>query len=556
MMQREQYEVSIGSEKRVYPAGTTYGEIAQDYQEAFQHDIILAYTGERLHELSKTLESDCEMNFLTTETTIGHNTYKRSMSMLYVKAVYDVMGHQNMDKVRMLFAVGSGYYSIIDGNAIIDETFVLKIKQRMQELIEEDVVLEKRSVHTDEAIQLFGGYGMKDKEKLFKYRRVSKVNIYKINGFEDYYYGYMVPSTKYLKYFDLKLFEDGIVLQMPKKDAPTVVPEFTYSPKLFQVQKEAILWGDVQDIETVGDLNECITKGEARELILVHEALQEKRIAEIASEIASMKHKKFILVAGPSSSGKTTFSHRLSIQLRANGLKPHPIAVDNYFVNREQTPRDANGQYNFECIEAIDVAQLNQDLTALLQGEEVEIPSFNFKKGRREYRGNILKLGGNDVLVIEGIHGLNDALTYQLPQENKYKIYISALTQLNIDEHNRIPTTDGRLLRRMVRDARTRGTSAKATIAMWPSVRKGEQEYIFPYQEEADVMFNSALIYELAVLKQFAEPILFGIEKDCPEYTEAKRLLKFLDYFVGVPSDYIPMNSLLKEFIGKGCFDI
>lgn len=548
--------VTVGDEQRAYEVGTTFGKIVEDYQKEFQYDIVLVYVEGRLQELNKTLQEDCELRFITTETVIGHNTYLRSMCMLYVKAVYDVLGYSNVNKVRMLFAVGSGYYSTIDGQEYVDDTFVAKVKLRMEELVEQNLPITKRSVHTDEAIRLFGNLGMKDKERLFKYRRVSKVNLYQIDGFQDYYYGYMVPSTGYLKYYDLELFEGGIVLQMPKIEEPTVVPEFTYSPKLFQVQMESTKWGDIQDIETVGDLNECITKGDPRELILVHEALQEKKIADIAEEIASQKNKKFILVAGPSSSGKTTFSHRLSIQLKVNGLNPHPIAVDNYFVNRENTPLDADGKYNFECIEAIDTEQLNKDLTDLLAGKKVEMPVFNFKKGIREYHGDFLELGEHDVLVIEGIHGLNDALTYQLPKENKYKIYISALTQLNIDEHNRIPTTDGRLLRRMVRDARTRGTSAKATIAMWKSVRKGEQENIFTYQEEADVMFNSALIYEFAVLKQFAEPILFGIEKDCPEYVEAKRLLKFLDYFVGIPTDYIPMNSLLKEFIGKGCFDI
>jgi uridine kinase len=284
--------------------------------------------------------------------------------------------------------------------------------------------------------------------------------------------------------------------------------------------------------------------------------LQEKRIGDIARTIVDRKDVKFVLIAGPSSSGKTTFSHRLSIQLRAHGMKPHPIAVDNYFVDRAHTPLDQDGKPNFECLEAIDVKLFNENLVDLLAGKEVELPTYNFKTGKREYNGETLKLGEQDVLVIEGIHCLNDALTYQLAKENKFKIYISALTQLNIDEHNRIPTTDGRLLRRMVRDARTRGTSARKTISMWESVRRGEEENIFPYQEEADVMFNSALIYELAVLKQYAEPVLFGIEKDCEEYIEAKRLLKFLDYFVGIGSEHVPANSLLKEFIGGGCFYI
>ena len=299
-----------------------------------------------------------------------------------------------------------------------------------------------------------------------------------------------------------------------------------------------------------------MTKGNPQELILVQEALQEKKIADIAAQIASKPDKKFVLIAGPSSSGKTTFSHRLSVQLRVNGLIPHPLAVDNYFVNREDTPLDEEGKPNYECLEAVDIAKLNEDLTGLLEGKTVEIPSFNFKLGKREYKGNYMTLGENDILVLEGIHCLNDALTIGLPKEKKFKIYISALTQLNIDEHNRIPSTDGRLLRRIVRDARTRGTSAKDTIAMWKSVRRGEESNIFPYQEEADVMFNSALLYELAVLKQYAEPVLFGIEKNCEEYVEAKRLLKFLDYFVAIGSEAIPKNSLLREFIGGGCFDL
>ena len=379
---------------------------------------------------------------------------------------------------------------------------------------------------------------------------------YSMNEFEDYYYGYMVPDASYLPYFELHLYDEGFVIQMPEKDAPTVVPSFRPQHKLFQVLKESTKWGDIQNIETVGALNDKITNGDIQDMILVQEAMQEKKIAEIAEMIANKSDIKFVLIAGPSSSGKTTFSHRLSIQLRANGLVPHPIAVDNYFVEREKTPKDKDGNYNFECLEAIDAELFNQDMLDLLSGKEVALPTFNFKTGKREYSGETKKLGEQDVLVMEGIHCLNDAMTYKLSKENKFKIYISALTQLNIDEHNRIPTTDGRLIRRMVRDARTRGASAKQTIAMWPSVRKGEEENIFPYQEDADVMFNSALIYELAVLKLYAEPILFGIEKDCEEYVEAKRLLKFLDYFIGVGSENIPANSLLREFVGGGCFNV
>ena len=326
----------------------------------------------------------------------------------------------------------------------------------------------------------------------------------------------------------------------------------TYNP--FAVQKGEL--GKMLEIDTIGALNDAIAAGKTQQMILTQEALFEERIGRLAEEIVSAKDRKFIMIAGPSSSGKTTFSHRLSIQLAAHGMKPHPIAVDNYFVNREDTPRDENGNYNYECLEAIDVELFNRDMNALLKGERVELPRFNFKLGKREYKGDFLQMQPNDILVIEGIHGLNDRLSYSLPTESKFKIYISALTQLNIDEHNRIPTTDGRLIRRIVRDNRTRGTSAKATIAMWPSVRRGEDENIFPYQEQADAMFNSALLYELAVLKLYAEPVLFQIGPDEPEYQEAKRLLKFLDYFVGIPSEDIPKNSILREFVGGSCFDV
>jgi uridine kinase len=312
----------------------------------------------------------------------------------------------------------------------------------------------------------------------------------------------------------------------------------------------------MMEVDNVGALNDLISQGKFNDLVLVQEALQEKKISEIAEAIKKAKDKKFIMIAGPSSSGKTTFSHRLSIQLKAHGLKPYPIAVDNYFVNRDKTPKDEYGNLNFESLHAIDLEQFNKDMTDLMNGKSVDLPVYNFITGKREYKGNYLNIGKDGILVIEGIHGLNDELSYCLPRESKYKIYISALTQLNIDEHNRIPTTDGRLIRRMVRDARTRGASAQTTISMWPSVRRGEEENIFPFQEEADIMFNSALIYELAVLKQYAEPILFGVDRDSVEYLEAKRLLKFLDYFIGAPSDAVPKNSILKEFIGGSCFKV
>lgn len=554
-MAKKFFHVQIGDTVRKYEEGTTYRQIAEEFQTDYQHDIVLAFVDDRLQELFKTVQSDCAIRFETTGDSIGHQTYKRSMSLMLVKAVYDTANHKDIEKVRIHYSVSKGYYCTIDGNIVLNQDFLDRVEERMQLMIAQDMPIQKRSIHTDDAITLFGQYGMYDKERLFKYRRVSKVNIYTMNEFEDYYYGYMVPSTGYLKYFKLYPYDEGLVVQMPTVEEPKVVPDFRPKHKLFQTLKESSQGGGL-GIETVGDLNDYIVGGDPQELILVQEALQEKKIAEIASQIASQPEKKFILIAGPSSSGKTTFSHRLAVQLRVNGMVPHPIAVDNYFVDREFAPVDENGKYDFECLECVDVKKLNEDLTDLLAGKCVQMPTFNFKTGKREYRGDTLQLGENEILLLEGIHCLNDKLTYDLPKENKFKIYISALTQLNVDEHNYIPSTDGRLLRRMVRDARTRGTSAKQTIAMWPSVRKGEEKNIFPYQEEADVMFNSALLYELAVLKPYVEPILFGIEKDCEEYVEAKRLLKFLDYFVGIGNAYIPMNSLIREFIGGGCFDI
>lgn len=556
VMNDRMIKVNILGEQKEYPYGTTYEKIVQEYQSKYEYPIILLMKDCKLCELHKKLKKEGTIEFITTQDQIGYETYRRSVSLLLLKALHYVGGYDNIRKVTMHYSVSSGYYYTIDGDIVLDEEFLSKVKAYMLELVERQVPILKRSVGTEEAMELFHNHKMYDKEKLFYFRRVSRVNIYSLEEYEDYFYGFMANHTGYLKHFDLYLYDDGLVLQLPKRESPNEVPPFAPRPKIFQVQKESAQWSETIQADTVGDLNERITKEGANNLILIAEALQEAKISQIAEQIVQAGDRKIIMIAGPSSSGKTTFSHRLSIQLAAHGMKPHPIGVDNYFVNREDTPLDSNGNYNFECLEAIDVKQFNEDMSALLRGEEVELPRFNFKTGLREYKGDFLKLGEEDVLVIEGIHCLNDKLSSSLPSESKFKIYISALTQLNIDEHNRIPTTDGRLIRRIVRDARTRGASAKATIGMWNSVRRGEEENIFPYQESADVMFNSALIYELAVLKLYAEPLLFSITKEEPEYAEAKRLLKFLDYFLGVPSESIPSNSILREFVGNGCFDV
>lgn len=555
-MEQKMVKVEIMGETREYPAGTTFAEIVEPYQKVSEAPVILVTVNGKLKELHKKLKYDSRIGFVTTKDNIGHQTYKRSACMILLKAIYDIAGKEQVDNVVIHYSVGSGYYFTMKGSKIPDQKFLDQVKARMHEIVEAKLPIEKRTVSTDEAIALFHKHRMYDKEQLFRYRRVSRVNLYRIDTFEDYFYGYMANHTGYIRYFDLKPYDEGFVLELPEREKPDVIPPFLPEEKIFRVQKESQEWVEKLNISCVGDLNDRITKEGIRNILLVQEALQEAKISNIARKICETGNKKFVMIAGPSSSGKTTFSHRLSIQLTAHGMKPHPIAVDNYFVNREHTPLDEYGEKDYECLQAIDVEQFNQDMLALLRGDRVELPVYNFKTGQREYRGDFLQLGKEDVLVIEGIHCLNDKLSYALPVENKFKIYISALTQLNVDEHNRIPTTDGRLIRRIVRDARTRGISAKDTIARWPSVRRGEEANIFPFQEQADVMFNSALVYELACLKLYAEPLLFGIDKKEPEYIEAKRLLKFFDYFVAVPSEDVPHNSILREFVGGSCFDV
>ena len=553
---RRMFNITINGEQKQYPQGTTYETIVEPYKEQYDGMIALVSANGKIRELFKKVTKDCTVDFFTLKDDVGHKTYVRTATMLFLKGVFDLFGEEIAQKCKVEFTIGNGYYICSKGMIEATEDNAAKIKARMLELVELKTPFMKRSYPLDDAMELFKEHGMKDKEKLFRYRRSSFVNIYEIDGYYDYYYGYMLPNAGYVKWFDVIPYDEGFMLLLPSKKNPGVVVPFTERKMLFETLKESDEWGRKVGIETVGDLNEQICSGSLSEMILVQEAEQERKIGEIAKDIVKRGNVKFIMIAGPSSSGKTSFSHRLSIQLRTLGKTPHPIALDDYFVDREKTPLDENGKYNFECLEAIDVKQFNDDMVRLLNGERVELPTFNFKIGKREYRGNYKQLGPDDILVIEGIHGLNDKMSYALPSESKFKIYISALTNINVDEHNRIPTTDGRLLRRMIRDARTRGTDARRTIEMWPSVRRGEEENIFPFQEQADAMFNSVLIYELAVIKQFAEPLLFQIPKDALEYYEAKRLLKFLDYFLNVTSESLPNNSICREFVGGSCFNV
>lgn len=529
----------------------TLEAVADRFKDYFEDDIILGIVNGRLRELNKKIKSDCELSFVTTADRDGRRTYRRSVVLLLQRAIYDVYG--SMTQLHVMHSLGEGYYCQLEKS--VTEHDIDRIVCSMYSFVEKDLPITKHSAKTQYAEQLFKEKGQHDKERLLHYRRSSRVNLYELDGVVDYFYGFMAPSTGMLKYFDIVPYESGFVLLFPGANSRSVEPLVT-SNKLFHTLDDSREWSKMLGIGTIGSLNDAIAAGRGQEIMLLQEALMEQKIGNLAAQIASDDKKKFVMIAGPSSSGKTSFANRLSIQLIAKGRKPHPLSLDDYYVDREFCPKNPDGSFDFECLESIDIKLFNEDMNRLLKGEAVDMPSFNFKTGKREYRGRKLTLGADDILVIEGIHGLNDRLSQLIPPEHKFKIYISALTQLNIDEHNPLSTTDERLIRRIVRDARTRGTNAMETIAMWPSVRKGERENIFPFQEQADVMFNSALVYELAVLKVYAEPLLFGIERDCPEYLEAKRLLKLLDYFLPMPADGIPNNSLLREFVGGSCFNV
>ena len=555
----------------------TLEAVADRFKDYYEDDIILGIVNGRLRELNKKIKSDCELSFVTTADRDGRRTYRRSVVLLLQRAIYDVYG--SMTQLHVMHSLGEGYYCQLEkavecadsqqekynedtgqgsrenSEKSVTEHDIDRIVCSMYSFVEKDLPITKHSEKTQYAEQLFKGKGLHDKERLLHYRRSSRVNLYELDGVVDYFYGFMAPSTGMLKYFDIVPYESGFVLLFPGANSRSVEPLVT-SNKLFHTLDDSREWSKMLGIGTIGSLNDAIAAGRGQEIMLLQEALMEQKIGNLAAQIASDDKRKFVMIAGPSSSGKTSFANRLSIQLIAKGRKPHPLSLDDYYVDRELCPKHPDGSFDFECLESIDIKLFNEDMNRLLKGEAVDMPSFNFKTGKREYRGRKLTLGADDILVIEGIHGLNDRLSQLIPPEHKFKIYISALTQLNIDEHNPLSTTDERLIRRIVRDARTRGTNAMETIAMWPSVRKGERENIFPFQEQADVMFNSALVYELAVLKVYAEPLLFGIERDCPEYLEAKRLLKLLDYFLPMPADGIPNNSLLREFVGGSCFNV
>ena len=547
--------VMIKGAIRQYDKGTTFETIVREFQEQYNNSIALVFFNGKMRELNKRLERDGVISFITTRENAGHNSYVRTAQMMLVKAVRDVLKEQgNTVRVKIEFALGNAFYCSMHEGVRVTDDFAMKVENEMKRLRDKNLPIVKKTYPIDDAIELFKRQGMLDKEKLFHYRRGSTINVYSMEGYYDYFYGYMLPSAGYVNLFKVKAYNGGLLLILPRQENPFELEEFEDQESLFEQLYLSTKWGDLVNITTVGDLNDAICDGNISDMILVQEALQERRIGEIAAQIFQKKDTKIVLVAGPSSSGKTTFAHRLAIQLRSFGLKPHIISMDDYFVNREQTPIDIDGNYNYEVFEALDIDLFNDDMLDLLDGERIEMPQFDFKAGKRVYKGRFLQLKKEDILIIEGIHGLNPRTSEELPKESIFKIYISCMTSLNIDEHNRIPSTDARLLRRMVRDARTRGNSAQHTFELWPKVRLGEDMNIFPYQDDADAVFNSVLIYELAVIKQFAEPLLFNVRQNEPAYYEAKRLLKFLEYFVGVDTAAVPTNSLLREFVGGGCF--
>ena len=521
----------------------------------FPFHVVSAKVNNRSEGLNFRVYNNKDVEFLDVRNPSGMRTYVRSLCFVLYKAVRELFPE---GKLYVEHPVSKGYFCNLRIGRPIELEDVQAIKKRMQEIIAENIPFHRIECHTTEAVRVFSERGMNDKVKLLETSGSLYTYYYTLGDTVDYYYGNLLPSTGFIKLFDIVKYYDGLLLRIPNKDNPDVLEEVVKQEKMLDVFKEHLTWNHIMGLSNVGDFNQACEEGHATDLIKVAEALQEKKIAQIADDIyhrGDHEHRvKMVLISGPSSSGKTTFSKRLSIQLMTNGLRPYPISLDDYFVDREQTPRDANGDYDYESLYALDLKLFNEQLQALLRGEEVELPHYNFTTGRKEFRGDKLRIDHNTILILEGIHALNPELTPQIPDENKYKIYVSALTTIQLDNHNYIPTTDNRLIRRIIRDSNYRGSSAEDTINRWESVRAGEDKWIFPYQENADAMFNSALLFELAVLKDYAEPLLRKVPNNCAAYSEANRLLRFLGYFTSVPDNQLPPTSLLREFLGGSSF--
>jgi len=540
---KEEYEI----EKK-----TTLLELAKRFQSSYKSNIVAARVNNDIRELSYELTEDVRLRFIDLTDEDGMRIYRRSLYFIFIKAVNELFPERN---AVISHPMSNGVYCEIRGDEELTEIDVETVQKKMNEIVACALPFEKKTVSTEAARELYKKTGRLDKYEVLEHRQKPYVTVYNCGGYEDYYYGYMVPDTGYIKCFSLRYHQPGVVIQFPVKGKPDELPTFEEQKKLFKVFIEYKKWVRILGVENVGALNDIVKAGEIGDLIRVNEALHEKKIAEIADKITNHEEeKRIVLISGPSSSGKTTFANRLGIQLRVNGYAPKTISLDNYFVNREETPRDEDGEYDYEALEAIDVELFNKHLAALLEGFEVEVPVYNFETGSREATGQRMKMNKNTILVIEGIHGLNDKLTASISPEDKYKIYVSALTSMNIDDHNRIPSTDTRIIRRIVRDHQFRGCSAINTINRWPSVRRGEEKNIFPYQENADIMFNSSLVYELCLLKTLAEPLLLQLGPENERYSEVKRLIEFLSYFLPADGKDVPNNSIVKEFMGGSCF--
>ena len=538
-----------------FPIGSTLLEIYSGFNLDFPYQVVSARVNNRSEGLNFRVYNNKDVEFLDVRNPSGMRTYVRTLCFILYKAVSEIFPE---GKLYVEHPVSKGYFCNLRIGRPIELEDVLAVKQRMQEIIAEDIPFHRTECHVTEAVRVFSERGMKDKVRLLESSGSLYTYYYTLGDTVDYYYGNLLPSTGFIKLFDLVKYYDGLLLRIPNKENPNVLEDVVKQEKMLDVFKEHLRWNHIMGLSNIGDFNLACQEGHATDLIKVAEALQEKKIAQIADEIFHRGQEghpvKIVLISGPSSSGKTTFSKRLSIQLMTNGLHPYPIAMDNYFVNREDTPRDANGDYDYESLYALDIKKFEEDLQALLRGEEIELPTYNFIDGRREYKGDRLKADEHTILILEGIHALNPELTPQIPADKKYKIYVSALTTISIDDHNWIPTTDNRLIRRIIRDYNYRGCSAQETISRWGSVRAGEDKWIFPYQENADVMFNSALLFELAVLRCHVEPLLNTVPRNCPEYAEAYRLLKFIQYFTPVQDKELPPTSLLREFLGGSSF--
>ena len=539
------------------PEGVTFAELAKEVADQIQGPILLARQENHLRELSQTVCTSEEITFYGIENDEAMRVYRRGVLFLMVKAVRETLGADALVVVE--HSLQKNLYCEIrrPKMVVMTEQLLRELEACMRTYVAADLPIVKRTMRKEDAREIACRQGMQDKAELFRYRRASNVNLYELDGFYDYFYGYMPPSCGCLQVFSLMAYENGFLLRFPDPKQPNHLRAFTNPQKISAMFLEQMRWCQLMGVSNVAELNRTITEGRFGDLIRINEALHEKKVAEIADMIEQRLHQvRVVLIAGPSSSGKTTFANRLCVQLQVLGIRPHKISLDDYFVERENTPVDENGKRNYEHIQALDLPLLNRDLKRLIAGEEVELPYYNFISGKREYNGHTMRLQDGEILVLEGIHGLNDQLTTEIAAEQKFKIFISAMTQLNVDDHNRISTSDSRLIRRIVRDYQFRGRDAAETIRTWNDVTDGEAENIFPYQENADAIFNSATIYELSVLKQYAEPQLFAIGEDQPEYITAKRLIKFLGYFLAAPGTEIPNNSLIKEFVGGSCFKV